>query len=147
MPHAYVSNFVHCVFSTKERKPIIPADLQENLWAYMHGIARNHGVESVAIGGFADHAHLLVLVPPKIALSVAVQKIKANSSRWMGEHGCAFAWQEGYGAFSVGASQIPAVKDYIHTQSEHHKKHTFEEEFIALLVKYGIRFNRDEIFA
>ncbi len=91
--------------------------------------------------------HLLIALPPKLPLSVALQKIKANSSRWMGEQGRNFAWQEGYGAFSVGASQLEAVKEYIRSQPEHHKKHCFEEEFLALLRKYNIRFDPDEVFA
>ncbi len=147
MPHAYVSTFMHCVFSTKERKLLIPLDLQEQLWAYIYGIAHNHGIGLLAVGGVSDHLHLLIALPPKLPLSVALQKIKANSSRWMGEHGKNFAWQEGYGAFSVGASQLQAVKEYIRSQPEHHKKHSFEEEFLALLSKYNIRFDRNEVFA
>jgi REP element-mobilizing transposase RayT len=79
--------------------------------------------------------------------SVVLQKIKANSSRWMGDHGKNFAWQEGYGALSVGASQLEAVKEYIRNHSEHHKKHSFQEKFLALLRKYNIRFDRNEVFA
>ncbi len=102
MGHAYSSNFVHCVFSTKDRAPLI--DNPEHLWAYISGIATNHHIPVLTIGGMQDHAHLLVVLPATITLSDLINKMKSNSSRWMSERGVSFAWQKGYGAFSVSPS-------------------------------------------
>ena len=138
MPQTYAANFVHCVFSTKDRRDTIPPELQERLWAYLLGIAKNLGLELLAAGGTTNHLHLLIALPPKLALAEAVQKLKANSSRWLGENAIAFEWQKGYGAFSVSPSLLNTVQAYIRHQGEHHQKRNFEEEFLALLRKSGI---------
>jgi REP element-mobilizing transposase RayT len=143
MPHTYASNFIHCVFSTKERKPIIPPDRMQRLWAYIAGIGQGEGLTWLAAGGTINHAHLLFVLPAACSLAQAVQKLKGKSSLWMGPD---FSWQEGYGAFSVSASQIPAVKEYIHNQAEHHKNRSFEEEFISLLEHYGIEYDPKYVF-
>jgi len=111
MSHAYVANFVHCVFSTKDRHNLIPPELQANLCAYLIGIARNLQIQLIAVGGMPNHIHLLLAVPPAMALSVAIQKLKANSSRWMGERGLKFEWQKGYAAFSVSPSFVETVRN------------------------------------
>ena len=141
MAHTYASNFVHCVFSTKGRARLIPRDRQQNLWAYLSGIAQRHQFETVAIGGIANHVHILVVLPPSKSLADAIRELKANSSRWMNETTRGFAWQEGYGAFSVSPSQVPVVKEYIRQQAEHHRKRSFEDEFLALLKKCGIEYD------
>lgn len=146
MPHAYTANFVHCVFSTKERRDTIPAEIQEKLWAYLIGVARNLRIEMLAVGGTRNHIHVLIGLPAKLPLSEAVQKLKANSSRWMGEHSVEFEWQKGYGAFSVSPSMLGTVKAYIRNQAEHHKKRNCEEEFLALLRKSGVGFDADHVF-
>jgi len=143
MAHTYSQNLIHCVFSTKERQPLILPERQEQLWAYLFGISKNERLNLIAAGGTANHAHLLLALPPVVALAEAVQKIKGNSSRWMGTR---FSWQEGYGAFSVSASQLSTVKAYIKNQAGHHKKRTFEDEFIALLKKYGIEYDPQFVF-
>ncbi|HSE47594.1 MAG TPA: transposase [Terriglobales bacterium] len=107
MSHSYNSNLVHAFFATKERQPLIPEDRQENLWAYFVGIGKNLGCPVMAAGGTENHVHLLFVLDQKIALSTAMQKFKANSSRWMAEHGEEFSWQEGFGALSVSPSQAP----------------------------------------
>ena len=141
MAHTYTSNLVHCVFSTKERTATIPADLQEHLFAYVFGIAKNLGIELLAAGGTENHVHLLIALPPSRALSEIVQALKANSSRWIREHGIAFAWQEGYGAFSVSASQADVVKKYIRHQREHHARRNYDEEFLTMLRKAGVDYD------
>jgi putative transposase len=146
MSHSYVANFVHCVFSTKDRREIIPADLQEKLWAYLIGIERNLKIEMLAVGGTGNHVHLLMGLPSTLALAEAVQKLKANSSRWMGEKGLDFAWQKGYGAFSVSPSLLDTVKEYVRNQAQHHEKRDFEEEFLALLRKSGVAFDEARVF-
>jgi len=144
MSHTFSSLRVHVIFSTKERKQILREDLQPKLWAYMAGIARNHKFEALKIGGTNDHCHALILLPPPIPLSKAVQTIKGCSSKWLNETGAAgasFAWQEGYAAFSVSASQTDCVIEYIRNQAEHHKKRNYEEEFLELLKRYGVDYD------
>ena len=147
MAHTYNANFIHCIFSTKDRRDLIPAELQEQLWAYLLGIANNLKIKLLAVGGTANHVHLLLALPPTVPVAEAVQKLKANSSRWLGEHGIAFQWQEGYGAFSVSSSLLKTVQGYIRNQAEHHRKRTFEEEFRALLDKSGVAYDAQRLFA
>ncbi|MCI0423474.1 MAG: IS200/IS605 family transposase [Acidobacteria bacterium] len=148
MPHSYAQNRVHIVFSTKERKRLIEPAMQGRLGKYVSGIAQNHGMHVLAVGGVEDHIHVLVDVPPMLPLAKAIQTIKANSSKWMNEHRARrdFAWQEGYGAFSVSASNTQAVIAYIENQAAHHKRRSFEDEFVALLKKHGIPYDPKYVF-
>ena len=144
MSHTYASNRVHVVFSTKGRKKNLAGDLQPKLWGYMKGIARNRGFDVVIIGGASDHVHALLVVPPAMPLAKAVQAMKGCSSKWLNDTGAAgtnFAWQEGYGAFSVSASQTDSVVAYIENQPAHHATRDYEEEFIELLRRYGISYD------
>ena len=141
MSHTHAANFVHCVFSTKDRHDMIPAELQERLYAYLIGIADNLGFNILATGGTSNHVHLLIGLPPALTLAETIQKLKANSSRWLGEHRVQFEWQKGYGAFSVSPSLLKTVQAYIRNQAEHHRKRSFEEEFRALLEKSGISYD------
>ena len=144
MSHSYSSNRIHVIFSTKERYKTISGELQPKLWAYMTGIARNQGFEALIIGGAKDHVHVLLLLPPTLPLSKAIQFLKGNSSKWLNETGAAgnkFSWQEGYGAFSVSASQTADVVRYIENQAAHHAKKSFEEEFMEFLTKYGVAYD------
>jgi REP element-mobilizing transposase RayT len=143
MAHTYTSNFIHCVFSTKERRPLIPATRTAELHAYLGGIARGEGLLLVAAGGTENHLHLLFALPATCSLAQAVQKLKGSSSRWMGD---GFSWQEGYGAFSVSPSQVEVVKEYIQNQEEHHRKRDFEQEFVALLRNCGIAYDERYVF-
>jgi putative transposase len=145
--HTYNANFVHYIFSTKERRNTIPAELQEPLWAYLVGIASHLKIKSLAIGGTENHVHLLLGLPQTMTVAEAVQKLKANSSRWLREQGVDFQWQEGYGAFSVSPSLIEAVQHYIRNQKEHHHKRSFEEEFRAILDKSGVAYDEEKLFA
>jgi len=146
MSHTYTSNLLHCVFSTKQRAAIIPADRQEHLWAYLLGIARNMKIKILAIGGTSDHLHLLIALPPTMNLAKVMCDMKANSSKWLNEAGLRFAWQEGYGAFSVSPSRVADVQRYIRNQAEHHRKRNFEQEFVGLLRKSGIPFEEKHVF-
>lgn len=96
---------------------------------------------AVAVGGTENHVHILFHLPPKLALAKAVLLLKANSSKWMGEHGREFSWQEGYGAFSVSSSNLDQVTRDIQNQEAHHRKTSFEEEFRALLQKHGVEYD------
>ncbi len=143
MAHTYTTNLIHCVFSTKNRERLVPAGRQEQLWSYIVGIGRNIGVKILAVGGTDNHVHLLVALPATSALADVIQKIKGNSSRWMGPE---FGWQKGCGSFSVSPSQASAVRNYIRNQAEHHKRRSFEEEFIALLKKCGVEYDPRYVF-
>jgi putative transposase len=134
------------VFSTKERADLIPPNTQEQLHAYLFGIAKNLGIEILAIGGTANHVHILMALPAKQPLSYAIRDLKANSSRWMRERHSSFSWQEGFGAFSVSPSQSPIVKKYIGNQATHHRQRNFEEEFLLLLKKSGIDYDPRFVF-
>jgi REP-associated tyrosine transposase len=136
--HAFVKNHIHLVFGTKDRLPTIAKAVQPELWSYMAGICRNQGMAAIAINGMEDHAHILFHLPQNMSLAKAVQLLKANSSKWMNEHGRGFAWQEGYSAFSVSISNTAVVAKYIRSQEQHHRKMTFGQEYRALLRKHGI---------
>ena len=122
MAHKYPNILIHCVFSTKERRNLVPLEMLPRLWRYFAGIGRNHAITVLAAGGIPNHSHLLIALPTDVPVAKAVQVLKANSSRWLHEHGLEFAWQEGYGAFSVRSSNKTAVIDYIERQEQHHRK-------------------------
>ena len=144
MPHALISNLVHCVFSTRERADLIPDPPQ--LCRYIGGIAREKNIPLIIAGGTANHIHLLIALPAAITLAQAIRDLKGNSSRWMSQHGTAFAWQEGYGAFSVSASSKKAVVEYIAEQPRHHEKRSFEDEFRLLLERSGVSYDPKYIY-
>jgi putative transposase len=146
MAHTYPNVLVHCVFSTKDRRQTIADELRENLARYFVGIGKGHEIPILCAGGTANHVHLLMALPATMPLAKAVQVLKANSSRWLGEHGFEFAWQDGYGAFSVSASNVAAVRHYIEHQAEHHAVHSFEDEFTSLLRKSGIAYDPQFVF-
>jgi len=139
MPHTCVNTLHHCVFSTKERRKIISPDLRARLWAYLGGIARQNKMHALGVGGADDHVHILLQMPALMSIAKAMQLIKGGSSKWAHENGFVdFAWQAGYGAFTIGASQKAATLGYISNQAKHHKKYTFQQEFLAFLKKNGI---------
>ncbi len=142
MPHSYIVSIFHVVFSTKQRMHLIPPDHQPRLWNYLAGIARNHGMHVLAVGGTANHVHVLIVMPAETALADAVRTLKANSSRLMRETSPSFAWQQGYGAFSVSPSQLERVKQYIANQPAHHRTRSFEQEFLAMLQAANINGNQ-----
>lgn len=146
MPHSYAQNHIHLVFSTKGRQKQIVKALQRRLWAYMAGICKSYDMLVFAIGGMDDHVHALFRLPPTITLARAVSLLKSNSSRWMTEQVTQFRWQKGYGAFSVSSSNISVVIKYIDNQEVHHRKMSFEQEFIALLNRHGVRYDPTAVF-
>src|SRR5580658_9429054 len=128
MAHSYSRHHIHLIFSTKERRNTIAREWQPRLWAYLGGICDNNEMIPVAIGGTENHVHILFHLSPKLSLAKAVQLLKGNSSKWMGEQGIEFSWQEGYGAFSVSSSNLDQVARYIRNQEGHHRKFSFEQE-------------------
>jgi putative transposase len=149
MAHSFVSALFHCAFSTKGRRKLFTPALQERLWPYMGGIARENGMTAIAIGGIEDHVHLLLVISSTITIAKALQLIKGSSSKWVHDtfpkHQY-FAWQEGYGAFSIGISQVDRTVAYIKSQAEHHRKLTFQEEFVRILKKHGIEYDERYIW-
>lgn len=146
MAHQFANVLIHAAFSTKGSRDTIPQELLPKLWKYFAGIGTNKGIPVITSGGIANHVHLLFALPATMTLASALQVLKANSSRWIGEHGIEFAWQEGYGAVSVSASNRETVRHYIEHQAEHRAKHSFEAEFLSLLQKSGVPFDPDKVF-
>ncbi|HEV3038967.1 MAG TPA: IS200/IS605 family transposase [Candidatus Angelobacter sp.] len=146
MSHSYARNYIHLVFSTKERNQTIKKEIQPRLWAYMATTYRNHDILVKAVGGLDDHAHLLYQLPASLALSKSVYLVKTSSSQWMKRFVKGFDWQEGYAAFSVSASQLQSVIRYIENQGSYHKKVSFQQEYIALLKKHGVEYDPRYVF-
>jgi REP element-mobilizing transposase RayT len=149
MPHSYLSNLMHCVFSTKERRKLITPEMQQRLWPFIGGIAKENGMKALAIGGIADHVHILLSLPATMPIAKAMQLVKGGSSKFVHEafpDHRAFAWQEGYGAFSVSISHVGETVAYIQRQAEHHRKKTFEEEFRSFLQKHGIEYDERHVW-
>ncbi len=144
MGHSFTSSLYHCAFSTKERRPSINVELQSRLWPFLGGIARENRVKALAVGGVEDHVHILLSLPSTLSIAKAIQLLKAGSSLWVHEtfpEQRGFAWQEGYGAFSLGISQVEGTKGYIESQAEHHRKKTFQEEFLEFLKKHNMDYD------
>jgi putative transposase len=136
MPQSFACLHYHLIFSTKNRDPLLIADDADRLYAYIGGILRENQGSLLAAGGMPDHVHLLVSLGRGASISTVLQRIKGSSSRWI--HATTpklsgFAWQAGYAAFAVSYSRIPSVKTYIAGQAEHHRIHTFQEEYRTFL--------------
>ena len=149
MSHTYTHLVIHVVFSTKDRLPLISPETKNDLLAYIGGIVREEGAKALIVNGTNDHLHMLVSLPATLAVANLMRVVKTNSSRWVHEkwpdrgH---FGWQQGYGAFSVSHSALSAVEAYITNQEEHHRKITFQEEFLALLKKHEIPYDERYIW-
>ena len=143
MPQSLSKLMVHLVFSTKHREPFIPDQIRPRLHGYLTGILDRLKSPSVQTGGTADHVHTLFILSRTLSMAEVVEEVKTGSSKWMKEEGGTawFAWQSGYGAFSIGESQVEAVVRYIQNQEAHHRKITFQEEFRTMLERYRIAFD------
>jgi REP element-mobilizing transposase RayT len=144
MPQSYVNLIYHIVFSTKDHEPFITDTYQTRLHEYIGGVVRQQGGIALAMNGTADHLHLLAKLRQDKAVSDMIRDFKAGASGWLHKlfpELQKFAWQNGYGAFSVSASQIERVRSYIANQRAHHQKKTFKDEFIALLRANGVEFD------
>ena len=143
MPSTYVSLYFHFVFSTKDRRRCINESWESRLHSYLGGILRNLGGVAKSIGGDADHVHILASLKATHSVAEVMKVLKANSSGFVHkEMGIrSFDWQSGYGAFTVGKSELGAVKRYIEQQKEHHQRKTFQEEYRELIREYGIEFD------
>jgi REP element-mobilizing transposase RayT len=142
MSHTCGNILVHLIFSTKARRPLITADLEKDLFAYLGGIVRGMNGTALIVNGIANHVHMLLRIRPICSVAEVTRVVKTNSSRWAREQGhINFAWQTGYGAFSVSESNVGSVTNYIAAQKEHHKKYSFEDEFLSFLKKNHIEYD------
>ena len=144
MAQTLVCLMTHVIFSTKNREPLITPEIEPELFAYIGGILKNHDSRLLDAGGTADHVHLLVSQSKNVALSSLMKDVKKDSSSWIktkGRNFRNFHWQDGYGGFSIGKSDIPELKRYIANQRQHHLKRSFQEELRQILHEYGIAFD------
>lgn len=138
--------YIHIVFHTKNNQDLIKPNVESELYAYLGGILKDNKSVPIAINGIEDHVHILCIMSKNITLADLLEELKRNSSRWIktkGENYKEFAWQGGYGGFSVSQSKVDVVKRYIENQKEHHKTETFKEEYIRFLKEYGVEYNED----
>jgi len=148
MAHTFTNLLTHVIFSTKDRLPLLTPDLRADMLAYLAGIVRKLHGKVIESNARPDHVHSLLSLPPTLAVAEALRVLKSNSSLWVHEtrRRAAFAWQTGYGAFSVSQSNVPTVANYIRKQDQHHRKVSFQEEFIAFLKRHGIAYDERYIW-
>lgn len=141
---------IHAIFSTKNRANLIKPDIEQELFAYMGGICRNAGSPLLCAGGTANHVHLLISLAKTLSLADLMMDMKKDSSKWIKTKAAYFAefqWQEGYGGFTIGESQVDDLKGYIARQKEHHRALTFEQEYVAFLQKYNVSYDERYLWA
>ena len=144
MGQSLVKNYVHIIFSTKNRQPFISQTYEDELFKYLGGVCKSLDCTPIQVGGYLDHVHILCLLNKNITIVKLLEELKTSSSKWMktpaNELGN-FYWQDGYGAFSVNPSQVDTGSNYIQKQREHHERKSFQDEYIAFLKKYRIDFD------
>ena len=144
MPHSLARLYVHLIFSTKHRERLITDRVRDSLHAYMATVLKHFGCPTVLINSLDDHVHILFELARTVAVSQAVEEVKTTSSKWIKTQGAefaGFAWQTGYGAFSVSESIVPAVRDYVANQREQHRVRSFQEEYRTFLEKHGVAYD------
>src|SRR5579859_6352653 len=145
MANTYTSLHYHFIFSTKNRERWIGADIEQRVWEYLGGIARQNRMKAIQIGGVDDHVHHVIGMPHTLSVSQALKLLKGGSSKWIHETFpklAAFEWQDGYGAFTVSKSQLSEVIEYAANQREHHRQRTFQDEYRVFLEKHGIEYDK-----
>ena len=149
MPQSLVKNYLHITFSTKRRKPFIDLNIEHELYNYLGGICKNMECNPVRVGGHRDHVHILCLLSRKVALMNFLEELKSHSSKWIKTKDSKYSnfyWQRGYGAFSVRPSDIDIVENYILNQHRHHRKKSFQDEFLTILHKYEMDYDERYIW-
>jgi REP element-mobilizing transposase RayT len=144
MPQSLSLVIVHLTFSTKDRAACLDSVVRPSLHAYLATVSRNFGCECFRTGGVADHVHLAVRLSRTVTIAALVEELKTASSKWLKTQQAplrGFAWQRGYGAFSVAPADLSKLVTYIDSQEEHHRTRSFQEEYRALLKKYGVEFD------
>ncbi len=149
MANTFSQIYIQTVFAVEGRLSLIKPEFKEELYKYITGIVRNQGQKLISINGMSDHMHILIGLKPATALADLVQDIKADSTKFINKHNWVrgrFCWQEGYGAFSYGHSQLDTIIRYIQNQEEHHRRRTFKDEYLAWLKKFEIPFEEKYVF-
>ena len=149
MPQSLSQVILHLVFSTKERRPLIDPRIRAPLHAYLATVCRDMDCEAYRVGGTADHVHIAARLARTVSIAEVLERAKKTSSVWIKLQAPAyrrFSWQVGYGAFSIGWSQLPGLVRYIDRQAAHHRKRTFQEEFLELLRKYRVSHSEDHLW-
>jgi putative transposase len=144
MGQSHAKNYLHIIFSTKNREPFILPEYEDALFRYLGGICKNNESPSLIIGGYLDHVHVLCLLSKKLTLIKLVENLKTESSKWMKTQSASlkkFYWQDGYAAFSVSPAQVDVVRKYIENQKQHHQKKTFQDEIRLFLKKYKVDYD------
>jgi putative transposase len=149
MANTFAQIYIHTVFAVSYRQSLIKPEFKEDLYKYITGIVTNQGQKLISINGVLDHVHILIGLRPAMALADLVREIKADSSNFINQerlvHG-RFSWQEGYGAFSYGHSQLSSIIRYIQNQEKHHRRRSFQDEYLTLLRKFDITFEEKYVF-
>lgn len=149
MANTYTEIYIQTIFSPQNRECLIHKNWEGELFKYITGIVQNNGHKMLSINGMPDHIHLFFGMKPNQSLSDLIRDIKSNSSKWINEkrfvHG-KFNWQEGFGAFSYGHSQLDDVINYVMRQKEHHKKQSFKDEYVLFLKKFDVEFKNEYVF-
>jgi len=149
MGQSLVKNYIHIVFSTKHREPLINPSVETELHSYIGGICNKLDCQVIKVGGYIDHIHILCMLSKKITLIKLMEELKSHSSKWMKSKGKDyenFYWQDGYGAFSVNPSEVEIVIDYIGKQHEHHSRKSFQNEYLSFLKKYNVEYNEKYVW-
>jgi REP element-mobilizing transposase RayT len=149
MPQSLSQLYVHLVFSTKHREPLLLPPVRERLHAYLATVLNNQDSPALKVGGTSDHVHALLRLSKNWSLAKIVEEIKTSSSKWLKTQGRALAnfhWQSGYGGFSVGPAELEQVVDYVTRQEEHHRVMSFQEEYRKFLKSYGIEYDEDYVW-
>lgn len=144
MANSYHTLLIHTVFSTKNREPWLSPPVRQRLFPYLGGIAKQNGMKALSVGGTSEHVHLLLSLSRELSVADAMQLIKGPSSKWIHQtfpQLVGFAWQEGYGAFSIGILQAAEICRYIEGQEEHHRTMSFQEEYLAFLKKHNVPYD------
>ena len=150
MPQSLILNYIHLVFSTKYREPLIIEKVENDLYNYLGGICNELECKPIKIGGWFDHVHILCMLSKKITLVNLLEELKSHSSKWIktkDESLVNFYWQRGYGAFSVTPSEVDNLIYYIENQKHHHQTETFQTEYLSLLKKYQVEYDERYVWA
>ena len=144
MGQSLVQNYIHIIFSVKNRKPLIHESIEQELFRYIGGVCKKLESTPLAVGGYKNHIHILCTLSKKVSLVTLIGKVKSKSSKWVKSKGSAykrFYWQNGYGAFSISSSQIDSIRSYIRKQKDHHQNISFEEEYKDMLKENNVEFD------
>ena len=149
MANTFSQIYIQTVFAVSNRESLIKQEFKEELYKYITGIVRNQGQKLISINGMSDHVHILIGLRPAKALADLVREVKADSTNFVNENKFVrgrFNWQEGYGAFSYGHSQLDTIIRYIQNQEKHHSRRSFKDEYLTLLRKFDIAFEEKYVF-